>query len=425
MGLFRRKGLSGRRLQSKNSVKNPNATYGNIGLNSAAARRMRRQNPVFKITSKVKGLAGRLSLSNFRPQASLSNKLSGEKGQYKRRYSFIFKFFRLFLRQYKILINILLLAAGAGFLYLILQTDYFQVKEIRFEGIEQTERSKLEEIAAKYKGKNIYTLNLDKFEEDVSGLSVYIKEVHAEKYLPSKIVVKVTERYPKVVYVNFNGVLLIDKDNYVVASPINQSINFTDEEWKAYYSQDVNLKIVQERVQVNLEQESVDGEQEQEQVEEQEQGEDQEEFDYSKIEDKVKREALDEIKTEMTQIIKAHFTSLNEQINTSEYAGLQRIYLYDDADYKEGDVINDKTLTYTTQVIEHFDRQEELTIKEIIWESRFSLTIHTLEEKIFVFGTNREIDDQLDDLDVVLSELQANHQDYKKIDLRAEIIGVK
>jgi len=384
-----------------------------------SSMRMRRQNPVLRgginLFAKIKSFRpGKLLKTEkfsrskkVSPERSLTNRLNGPKGKYRRRYGFIFKFFKFLLRQYKIFLTGFIVAFTLVGLNLLFRTDYFEVKEIRFEGVEQIEKEKLEQIADKYKGKNIYTIDLDEFEKDVDDLSVYIKGVYARKHLPSKIIVEITERYPREVFINFDGVYLVDKDNYVVSAPMQQSITFTDEEWEAYYSQDVNLKIVQERVKSDLDEEG------------------QKNFDYKKIEAETKQKALAEIKAEMNQIIINHFNSIDKQINESDFAGFQRIYFYENAKYKEGDIIDNKALTYTVKVLEFFDNQEELTVSETIWESKFSLTVRTLEGKIFTFGANRDIDSQINDLEVVLEELKSSNKKYTRIDLRAEIIGVK
>jgi len=334
----------------------------------------------------------------------------GSTSSFKRRYRFIFTFFKFILRQYKFFLIIFLGLGIFVFARLMTKTDYFKVKEIRFEGVEQIEQEKLEEIAAKYKGKNIYSVSLSDVEKDVDALSVYIKEVYARKQLPSKLVVEITERYPRFVYIDFDGVYLVDKDNYVVAIPLEQKVSFSKEEWEAYYSQDTELEIIKQRIIANMELEE---------------GEAEEEFDYSTVSIEEKTAVLQEIKNEINQVINAHFKDVNEQMNKTDFAGLQRIYYYGNSQYKEGDVLDNEALVYTIEALEFFDRRDDLSVTETIWESKFSLRVSTLENKTFIFGVNRDIEDQLSDLEIVLAELSTAGKSYSRIDVRAEITSVR
>lgn len=361
--------------------------------------------------------------------------------KYKRRYWFVFTAVQAILKRAKYLILIIGAILFILFFYALTQTNLFKVKEIRFEGVSQIDQSKLAQIATKYKGKNIYMVNLTTLEKDTAKTSVYIKSVYARKEIPSRLVVEIKERYPNLVLITLDGVYLVDKDNVVIAIPIKKQISFTDDEWQAYYTQNTELEIVKKRVEANLQkaktttggttgaatgtngatassstgQTTIDSQY----------LDDKGKFDYSKVPAKEKENALKEIKKEMDQIMASHFKELDQQVNSAEYAGLTRMYVYQNTDYKEGKRIDSSMLAYTIKVLDYFNREQQFTITGVIWQTEFTLHIKTAEKKDFYFGLNRDIDTQIRDLDILMKHLVETKQKYKMIDLRTENITVK
>lgn len=369
----------------------------------------------FRTRKKLHGRASNNKFSNKPPKKINITFFNSKKTH--RKYAPVIRFFQAILKRIKFLgyLGIILILAGFG--YLVVKTPFFKVDQIRFEGVEQIDTNKLQPIADKYKGKNIYTVNLSDVEKDVSNLSVYIESVYAKKELPSKIIVEVNERHPKYVLVNFDGVYLVDEQKYLVAKPISDKIAFDQDEWEAYSSNNPNMKAVKARMKAEFEAQKKDETQSTDSSEEQ--------FDFSKIPTKDKREVLNQIKTEVAEVIKSHFDSLDKKINKSEYAGLQRIYFYENFDYLEGDQIDNKKLDYSFKAVSYLDSRDDLAVSKAAWQSKFSLTIQTVEKKTFVFGVNRDIDTQISDLDTLLKKFELENQKYTKIDTRAELVTVE
>ncbi|MBD3280059.1 FtsQ-type POTRA domain-containing protein [Candidatus Dojkabacteria bacterium] len=314
-------------------------------------------------------------------------------------------------------------------LRLIFSTNYFDVKEIRVTGVEETETSKLEQIAQNYKGKNIYRVDLDELEREISEISIYIKNVYAKKHLPNRIEISIKERYPSYTILNYDGVYLIDEEYIVTNIPIMQEIEFSEAEMNAYRKNDIESKTIKERLFLKLKNNELDVEIENvldEGVEIEEEEEIQlEDIDFEKIPEKEKIEELEKLKTDINAIIAEHFSSLEAQVNESEFAGLRRLYFNKNGNYEEGERAEEDRLKAYDQVYEYFADDEGLAILKVVWTSDYTLQISFADDKKILFGTNRGIDQQLQDLEIVLDELQMQGKDFRRIDLRTETIGVK
>ena len=294
---------------------------------------------------------------------------------------------------------------------------------------EKTDRVLLEQVAREYKGRNIYSVDLDKLENEVGGISIYIKDVYAKKHLPGRIEIYIKERYPNYVILNYDGVYLVDNEFVITNIPIRQEIGFSKEELDTYAKNDFNSDVTKERLFSKLK----SGELEIKLQDvllpdvEIENGEEVkiEDIDFSKVPEDEKLKELQKLKTEIDAIIAEHFKSLEQQVNESEYAGLKRIYFKKNGDYQEGQTAEVVRLQIYAKIYEYFSTEEKYSISKATWTSDYTLQIEFVEGKVILFAYNRDTDQQLEDLEVVLEELRSSGKDFNRIDLRTETIGVK
>ncbi|MBN1331579.1 FtsQ-type POTRA domain-containing protein [Candidatus Dojkabacteria bacterium] len=372
--------------------------------------------------------SGRIGIGLFR------KKSQPRKSSYKRRYSFIFAGFNYIFKRIGTIAAVGFVISLVVVFRLIINTDYFDVKEIHVIGVEKTDQTKFEEIARNYKGKNIYSVDLNKLEKDVSAVSIYIKDVYAKKYLPDRIEITIKERYPSFVILNYDGIYLVDEEYIVTNIPFKQEIGFSQAELDAYTKNDIESDIIKEKIfakikagELELELQGILAETSKFKTG---QAEDLEEIkiediDFAKIDQKIKLEELDALKSEINGITAEHFASLEQIVNESEYAGLRRIYFDKNGNYEEGQVVEEGRLVIYDKVDDYFADNEDLTIAKSTWTSDYTLRVDFLEKKTILFASNREIERQLDDLEVVMEELRSSGKDFKRIDLRTETIGVK
>jgi len=345
---------------------------------------------------------------NIKPRIKIDKRSAG---RFRRKLTIFTPLLRIIKSNFQYVLIVFSLLIIGLFFYGIFQTNVFDVKKIRIEGVENVDRERLAEVVGKYKDRNIYSINLSDIEDEVLNSSVYIKNVYARKQLPSTIIIEIKERYPTLVILNFDGVYLIDAENIVTSNPINQSIDFSEDEWYVYHTNSLDNLIIKNRIMANLKEGDPEF--------------DEESFDYENYDVTIKQRIKNEIKQEMDQAIAAHFSSLEQVVNESEYAGLPRVYFYDGGSYNQEDRLVLDQITDVEKVVKYFERLDRYSITKIAWVTKFSLKVETLEGKIFMFGDNRDIDKQIDDLDVILVELSLSGKDFTTINLQSEIIGVK
>ncbi len=359
-----------------------------------------------------------------------NNKKFKSRNFLKRKFPYLFKFFRNLFKFFKERFVAVLFFLSILFLYLFLKTNFFVVNQITFVGVKQIPKEKLEAIAKNYKGKNIYSVNLSDIEKDVYNSSVYVDYVYAKKFLPSKIVINIEEKNPFLIILNFDGVYLIDSNGEIIANPIQDKISFDSEELEIITTNNLELEIVKNRIIANASDKEIyswlkdDVDKKDIDFDNLESKEIKELLDYSKIDEGLKKRTFDEIRNEIFQIINEHFAKLNEQINTSDYASLQRVEFYQNYDFKNGDKIDWQYTNCMDKILTFFDKTGNYSIKSAVWKTQYSFEVSTIENKTFVFGLNRAIDEQIYDLETILKILKEQSKDFNKIDVRSKIIAI-
>lgn len=366
----------------------------------------------------------RAKVGKPRGSSKTSRKKLRSRSVYRRKYNWIF----LAIDFLRYRLGVILGGFGVVFLLVVLRlvftTDYFEVESVKVIGIEKTDQAKLEEVVKKYKGQNIYSIDLGKLEKEISEISIYIKEVYAKKYLPDKIEVEVVERFPDIVVVNFDGVYLLDSEYVVTNYPIEQVIRFTDSEIDAYSKNDLEAEVLIERVSSRIRRENNADENDIVVSESEEEDLQEEEFDYESVDKEIKLDELQKLKQEIDAIVYEHFFSLNEQISQAEYAGLPRVYIYGNNNLVEGDRFDKYQIKTAIKVSEYFEANEDRVIVRMAWLSDYSFEVKFDDDRVLVFGIERSIESQLSDYEVVKKELVYNGKDYTLMNLSTPTIGV-
>ena len=95
-------------------------------------------------------------------------------------------------------------------LKVIVQSSYFSLKDIRFEGCKNVTPLELMKLAQIKKRTNLLTINLRKLAQRLNS-NPWIKEVKVKRILPHTLKIKVKERIP-VALVNHKKLFLVDKE---------------------------------------------------------------------------------------------------------------------------------------------------------------------------------------------------------------------
>jgi cell division protein FtsQ len=105
------------------------------------------------------------------------------------------------------------LAGGAVWVWKHTQSDpSFAVKHIRVDGVVHTPRAALDIATARYKGLNLFQIDIARVQRDLGGLG-WVAAIEIEKKVPDTLRIKITERKPvalvrtgdRLLYVDANG----------------------------------------------------------------------------------------------------------------------------------------------------------------------------------------------------------------------------
>lgn len=106
------------------------------------------------------------------------------------------------------------LAGGAVWTWRHTQSDpSFAVKHIQVDGVVHTPRGALDIATARYKGLNLFQIDIERVQRDLGGLG-WVSGIEIEKKVPDTLRIKITERKPvalvrsgdKLLYVDAEGV---------------------------------------------------------------------------------------------------------------------------------------------------------------------------------------------------------------------------
>jgi len=84
--------------------------------------------------------------------------------------------------------------------------ERFAVRKIEFAGAKHTPQAALDEATQRYIGLNLFQIDIDRVQRDLSGLG-WVRRIDIEKQVPDTLRIKITERTP-VALVNDDGRLL-------------------------------------------------------------------------------------------------------------------------------------------------------------------------------------------------------------------------
>lgn len=93
--------------------------------------------------------------------------------------------------------------------------ERFAVRTIQLVGAQHTPKDKLEQVTQRYVGLNLFQIDIDRVQRDLSGLG-WVRRIDIEKQVPDTLRIKITERVP------------------VALVRVNDRLRYVDEEGAAF-----------------------------------------------------------------------------------------------------------------------------------------------------------------------------------------------
>ncbi|MCA9380010.1 FtsQ-type POTRA domain-containing protein [Candidatus Dojkabacteria bacterium] len=310
---------------------------------------------------------------------------------------------------------ILLILVSVFFALLkFITSGYFNIKEINIFGVRGVENIEIEESLEKYYEENILFMSRNDLETYLSDSFPTFKNVKAKKFWPNKIQIYISEKQPLLYYVNFTGVYIVDEEGLITKVLYSDQINFDDAQLNVITGADgINSKLVEERLasEYALTQEELTDE---EKVD----------FDINTVPIDRKFEMLNTIREELIDQSLAILQNYTQQYDPSLYPDLKTVYVFENKKYEIREPVDQKRVTLTSEVL-RFLSQKNITIVEVNWEGKFIVRFKTDTGRQYVFGTSRNLSEQLEDFEILISEFNKENKNYSEIDFSSRKVSVK
>lgn len=296
----------------------------------------------------------------------------------------------------------------------IISSDYFQIDAIRIIGSRSVPAESIRQDLSDYNSRSIFIVNSKEISNGLLQKHSSFKRVSVAKIWPDKLIINITEKQPLLFYINLNGVYLIDEDGKVSEILFQDKINFETEQLNVITgAEGIDSRLVSERL-------AAEHLQTQESIPEDERTD----FDISAITPDKKFEVLNTIRTELLEQSRAIILSYKTRFDPASYPPLQTVFAFENSSYAKGSVIDEKRIGLTREVTRFFDQRNE-TIQEIVWEGKFLVRVTLQSGKTCIFGTNRNISEQLEDYIVITQQLAEENKNYSEMDLSSRKVSVK
>lgn len=298
----------------------------------------------------------------------------------------------------------------------LLTSDYFSVKRLEFIGNTSVSDKVLQDNLNQIVGTNIFLLRGNIVKTQLTNNQIYFQNIQIKKFLPDKLIITLQERQPSMTIINFTGSYLIDDQGNVIEVIDQGIINFSSSDIDIIKGfGDPNGDYVQARMKTDLDitpdpENPADAN---------------ETFDFSTYSLSEKLATLEQIRSELMGKASEIHSRFAQAASRSDYAALPRIYEYSNELYNVNDQVNLSKLELTREARTYFSANQSLIIERITWEGPYLAKFNFTNGKTILFGTNRNISEQIEDYIVINEQLRLNGKDFSIIDLSSKKVSVK
>ena len=293
-------------------------------------------------------------------------------------------------------------------------SEYFDIKEIRVIGLRGVEITEINTNLDQYYGENILFKSSNEIETFLTSNFPTFKSVNVKKFWPNKLQIYISEKQALLFYVNFTGVYIVDEEGLITKVLYSDKINFDDAQLNVITGADgINSKLVEKRLasEYSLAQEKL-------------QDDEKEDFDINKVPLEQKFEMLNTIRNELIDQSLAILQNYSKQYDASAYPDLKVVYVFENKKYEIREPVDEKRVSLTGEVL-RFLSQKNITVVEVNWEGKFIVRFKTDTGRQYIFGTSRNLSEQLEDFETLMAEFAKENKNYSEIDFSSRKVSVK
>lgn len=306
-------------------------------------------------------------------------------------------------------------------IYQLFQNPYFALEQFNIIGNKTVSQERMDSLLKEFKGKNIFLVQSGSVEKAITDNFPIFNGVEVDKYYPNILFIKISEREPKLIYINLSGIYQVDAKGDVlelinaVPSKLNQEqVNI----YRGYGNP--NDILVQDRLKTEF---SIANKFETKTVEEQLQllgsG-----FLFDQIKLSEKERVLKILQKEIGAVIDDYLKKNNEIVDNGAFASFPRVDAIELKKYEAEEKIALDRLNLTLDLNGLFSTRS-IPVSRIVWEGELLVTVVLDDQRVIVFGLNRKSSEQFEDYLLVLNQLKKEGHDFKKIDVSSTKVSVK
>ena len=300
--------------------------------------------------------------------------------------------------------------------YFFVRDPYFTLKQYKILGNRNITEEQLLNSLAEYSGRHLFLVETHKVENKLISAYPIIDGVDVDKIWPDKLFIKISEREPKLVYVNLNGAYLVDDEGRVLQllTPKNL-VDYNDSKMRiarGYGNEDDELVIATLQneflAKLNLKDKT---EAEKAQILS-------EQFDILAVPLEDKQRTLSYLQELYLAEAQSFWNVNSKLVDLSKYSSFPRVKVLNNNELQENDQVDLDRLNLTLE-ISNFMTQRQIPVIDIIWEGELLVKVESLENRQLIFGLSRKSSLQFEDLLLVINDLSRQGKSYTVIDVSA------
>lgn len=319
------------------------------------------------------------------------------------------------------IIGIAVLIGIAYLLSMLFASESLQIKQFKLMGNRTINDAQVLAVLDKYRSQSIFTANTSAIENDLQSEFNIFNGVWVNKYYPDTLSIRISEREPRLVYINLSGAFLIDANGQVLRKifidpavmpeeKINIARGFGDPNSNYLYEIFLNeFKINNQILDLPTEEQKLLIASA---------------FNYEEISQNEKINRVKQLEQEYKKELIEIWNKINQAVDVSVYSTYPRVDVIDTMVYDEELTIDINRLNITSDLSNLFSARK-IQVSRIVWEGELLIRVITVDDKELVFSSERKITEQFEDYILVKNQLQKEGKDYCQIDLSATKIAVK
>ncbi len=349
-------------------------------------------------------------LRNYRPEGDRKRTITFYKPSNANRMNR--RLMRINLRPLILLLAVLLIGA---LIYLLRNNFvYFRVQYIKYEGNDVISTQRLDATLSDLMNSPILSIKPGQIEQRLVETINEVKQVRVEKQFPRTLLIKLVEKRPLVIFQNFHGKAIIDRDGEVLALwKKTVPLHFEDYEYQlARGYGNINGGYVEDFIRKNLTEEE------------------QKSFDFTTTEASMKLEAYNELlKGILEKFNRALEAEYEIQPDLGNYSQLLVLNAWDETAYEKGSILNPELVEFVGEIIAQSSHINELKIVFLLWDGDLRVILHTQDGKEIVFTRDpyerRTAEIQFRDLQALYVNLGDKWKGVSRVELGSEKIVVR